>query len=269
MTAATGDPATPYSFNNDEPTATDLLGALGQMLDEFTAARLVRAGVTTGARCLEVGAGAGTVAAWLADQVGPTGDVIATDLKPQHIQSHPGVTVLQHNVVTDPLPGGPFDLIHARAVLQHLPQRESVLAKLAAALAPGGALIVEELEARWSTAVLATPDPRAQDIFAAYETAMINVLRGNGNDPTWCRQVHGAMRDIGLLEVDTEGWQRSWAGGTGVCLLAYSGSTELHDRLIEVGMAADDLQLMRQLVLDPRLVMRGLLLLSTIGRKPQ
>jgi len=243
MTAATGGPATPYSFNNDEPTATDLLGALGQMLDEFTRARLVRAGVTTGARCLEVGAGAGT--------------------------PHPGVTVLRHNVVTDPLPDGSFDVIHARAVLQHLPQRESVLARLAAALTPGGALIVEELEARWSTAVLTTPDPRAHDVFAAYETAMINVLRSNGNDPTWCRKVHGAMRDIGLAEVDTEGWQRSWPGGTGVCLLAWSGSTELHDRLVDVGMAADDLELMRRLVLDPRLVMRGLLLVSTTGRKPQ
>jgi SAM-dependent methyltransferase len=269
MTAATGGPATPYSFNNDEPTATDLLGALGQMLDEFTRARLVRAGVTTGARCLEVGAGAGTVAAWLADRVGPTGEVIATELKPQHVQPHPGVTVLRHNVVTDPLPDGSFDVIHARAVLQHLPQRESVLARLAAALTPGGALIVEELEARWSTAVLTTPDPRAHDVFAAYETAMINVLRSNGNDPTWCRKVHGAMRDIGLAEVDTEGWQRSWPGGTGVCLLAWSGSTELHDRLVDVGMAADDLELMRRLVLDPRLVMRGLLLVSTTGRKPQ
>jgi hypothetical protein len=27
---------TPYSFDNDRPTANDLLGALAQMLDEFT-----------------------------------------------------------------------------------------------------------------------------------------------------------------------------------------------------------------------------------------
>ena len=90
--------------------------------------------------------------------------------------------------------------------------------------------------------MLATPDPRAHDVFAAYETTLSNVLRASGNDPTWCRRVHGAMRDVGLTDVDTEGWQRSWAGGTGVCLLAYSGSKQLHDKLVGAGMAADDLE---------------------------
>lgn len=267
MTAATRDPATQYAFNNDEPTAGDLLAALGEMLDEFTTKRLVAAGVGKGSRCLEVGAGRGSIAHWLAEQVGDTGSVIATDIKPQHVPPHPHLTVLQHNVVTDPLPEGPFDVIHARAVLQHLPERDAVLAKLAAALAPGGALVVEELETGWSRAVLATPDPRAQDIFASYETALSAVLRASGNDPTWCRRVHGTMRDAGLTDVDTEAWQRSWVGGTGVCLLAYSGSKQLHDKLVEAGMAAEDLETLRQLALDPQLVLRGMLLLSTTGRK--
>lgn len=269
MTASTRDPDTPYAFNNDEPTAGDLLGALGQMLDQFTTARLTRASDIAGSRCLEVGAGAGTIATWLGDQVGPTGTVIATDVKPQHVPPHPRVTVLQHNIVTDPLPDGPFDLIHARAVLQHLPQRHDVLAKLTAALAPGGVVVIEELEARWSTAVLATPDPRAYDLFAGYETALASIFKASGNDPRWSQRVHGAMRDLGLSEVDTEGWQRSFAGGTGAGLLAYSGSTELRDKLIEAGMTADELTLLGRLALDPRLVLRGILLLSTTGRKPR
>lgn len=58
MSAATGGtkgPATPYAFDNDEPTAGAMLGSLCEMLDEFTTARLTRAGVAEGARCLEVG----------------------------------------------------------------------------------------------------------------------------------------------------------------------------------------------------------------------
>lgn len=266
MTAATRDPASPYAFDNDEPTAADLLGALGQMLDEFTISRLAKAGVTEGARCLEVGAGAGTIAAWLADRVGPTGTVIATDLKPQHVRAHPGVTVLRHNVVTEPLPDGPFDVIHARAVLQHLPERRDVLGKLTAALAPGGVLVLEELEALWGSAVLATPDPRAYAIFAGYEKALGSILSASGNDQTWGQRVHGAMRDLGLTEVDSEGWQRSWPGGSGAGLLVYSASTELHDKLVAAGMTTEDLHLLRQLALDPRLVLRGILLLSTSGR---
>jgi protein-L-isoaspartate O-methyltransferase len=271
MTAVTSDPEIPYSnpytFDNDEPTASEMLGALGATLDEFTTARLLKAGVAPGARCLEVGAGAGTIAVWLADQVGPTGTVVATDLKPQHVPSRPGLTVLEHNVVTDPLPGGPYDVIHARAVLQHLPQRHEVLAKLAAALAPGGTLVIEELEAGWGRSLLTTPHPRADEILMAYEKALVKVLVASGNDQTWNRKVHGAMRDLGLEGVDTQGWQGSFAGGTGACLLVYAASAELRDKLVEAGMDPEDLETMRQLVLDPRLVMRGILLLSTIGRK--
>lgn len=266
-TSVSGASTTPYTFNNDEPTAIELLGALGQMLDEFTSARLLKAGVKAGSRCLEVGAGAGTVAAWLTDQVGPAGAVIATDIKPQHIPSRPNLVVLQHNIVTDPLPEGPFDVIHVRAVLQHLPQRNEVLATLAHALAPGGALLVEELEAGWGTAVLATPDPRAHDIFARYAEAMLKTLKASGNDPTWCRQVYAAMQSTGLVDVNTEAWQGSWAGGTGACLLAYSGSTELRQRLIDAGMPADDLDVLARISLDPRLVLRGILLVSTLGRR--
>ena len=100
-------------------------------------------------------------------------------------------------------------------------------------------------------------------------SAMLKVLRGNGLDPTWARAVHGAMRDQGLSNVDTEGWQRSWSGGTGSSLLAHSGSIELRDRLIQAGMSAEDLDIMAAVTLDPRLVLRGVLLLSTTGRRPE
>jgi len=266
---AVREPDTPYAFDNDEPTASDLLGALGATFDEFTTARLLKAGIAAGMRCLEVGAGAGTIAVWLADQVGLTGAVIATDLKPQHVPAHPGLTVLRHDVVTEPLPEGRYDVIHARAVLQHLPQRREVLAKLSDALAPGGVLVVEELEAGWSRSVLASPDPRAYEVFAEYEKALTKVLVASGNDQTWNRSKHAAMLDLGLEDVDTQGWQGSFVGGTGVCLLAYSGSKELHGRLVEAGMKPEDLEFMRRLALDPRLALRGILMLSTIGRKPR
>jgi protein-L-isoaspartate O-methyltransferase len=266
---AVREPGTPYAFDNDEPTAADMLGALGATLDQFSTARLLEAGVAPGMRVLEVGAGAGTIAVWLADQVGETGSVLATDLKPQHVPAHPNLTTIQHNVVTEPLPEGPFDVIHVRAVLQHLPQRREVLAKLADALAPGGVLVVEELEAGWARSVLATPDPRAYEVFAEYEKALTQVLVAFGNDQTWNRMKHAAMLELGLEDVDTQGWQGSFVGGTGVCLLAYSGSKELHDRLVGFGMKADDLEFLRRIALDPRLVLRGIMLLSTTGRKPR
>jgi SAM-dependent methyltransferase len=268
MSVSTGRPPSPYTFSNDQPTAGTLLAALAEMLDPFTQRRLSAVGVPAGARCLEVGAGNGSIAVWLAEQAGPDGTVIATDVRPQHIPDHPRVTVLEHDIAVDELPDGRFDLIHARAVLQHLPDRETILTRLAAALTPGGVLVVEELEAHWSTAVLATPDPAAHDIFAAYETALSAILRSAGNDRTWCRRVHQAMRDARLDQVSTEGWEGSWPGGTGAALLAYAGSTEKHQQLLDAGMNAYDLITLQALAIHPDLVLRGIPLLSTAGRRP-
>src|SRR5215472_7060205 len=47
--------------------------------DRFTVPQLDRLGVMLGWRCLEVGAGAGSIAAWLAQRAGPA-HVVATEL---------------------------------------------------------------------------------------------------------------------------------------------------------------------------------------------
>ena len=45
--------------------------------------------------------------------------------------------------------------MHARLVLEHLPERDRVLAKLAGAVRPGGWLLVEDFD--WSTAMVVDP----------------------------------------------------------------------------------------------------------------
>ena len=51
------------------------LRLLGQLMDPMTTGRLERLRVGRGWRCLEVGAGDGSVARWLAGLVGPEGQV--------------------------------------------------------------------------------------------------------------------------------------------------------------------------------------------------
>ena len=55
--------------------------------------------------------------------------------------------VLRHDITRDPMPEREFDLIHARMILIHLPERDAVLRRLAAALKPGGWLVCEEFDA--------------------------------------------------------------------------------------------------------------------------
>ena len=48
----------------------------------------------------------------------------------------------------EPIPGAPFDLVYARLLLFHLPQRAEVLARLWDAVAPGGHLVVQDYDIR-------------------------------------------------------------------------------------------------------------------------
>src|SRR5437764_5658736 len=107
------------------------------MLDGKTLAVLDRIGVQPGWRCLEVGAGAGTVSRALADRVGADGSVWSVDIDLRFHDAMPAnVDVKQLDVVRDDLPPSHFDVVHARAVLQHIPEREHVLDRLLAALRP-------------------------------------------------------------------------------------------------------------------------------------
>jgi ubiquinone/menaquinone biosynthesis C-methylase UbiE len=64
-------------FADNEPRRLQLLE---QRLDPPTKRRIQRLGVSKGARRLEVGGGRVSITRWLSDVVGPTGQVIATDL---------------------------------------------------------------------------------------------------------------------------------------------------------------------------------------------
>jgi hypothetical protein len=69
-----------YLLTNSEPETADRFDGLDQAFDAVSIGHLQRLGVGTGARCLEIGAGSGSIARWLAGQVGPAGQVVATDL---------------------------------------------------------------------------------------------------------------------------------------------------------------------------------------------
>jgi SAM-dependent methyltransferase len=248
----------------------DLVNHLAAILDPFSKHR-IEPYLFPSARCLEVAAGAGTIAQWLADQLGPDGTVVATDTDPSHIPHHRRLTARQHDIVTDPLEGT-FDIIHARLVLAHLPQRRQVLAKLVRALNPGGVIVVDEFASGgWERCVLDTPDgvavEAAQRLFNAYYSALVTVMERDGTTDTgWGRGVHRAMREAGLTDVDTELWARSYRGGEPGCLLPHTAAAQLRPRLLAAGMPAGDIDAFRKLLRDPGLVIHAGVAISTVGR---
>jgi SAM-dependent methyltransferase len=176
------------------------LMSLTQLYDDTTMRLADELGLAPGWRCAEVGAGTGSVAARLAERVGPTGSVLAVDTDTRFLDVLAGgvLAVSRQDVTTTPLPAGRFDLVHARLLLEHLPQRDAVLTSMAAALAPGGRLLVEDFH--WSTASVV--DPPAE-VHARVAAACLALLRGHGYDAEFSRRLPRALTAAGLVDVGT------------------------------------------------------------------
>lgn len=186
------------------------LEGLQAVLDPGTLRALDATGVAPGWRCLEVGAGAGSVAAWLCDRVGPEGRVVATDLQTEFLEALGlgALEVRRHDVVTDPLEEGAFDLIHTRLVLSHLRGRDAALGRLARALAPGGWLVVEDFA--WSRPALVSARPdrrvrRAALLFPGVMRLLLAILGRAGYDPRYGARLPAELTRLGLVDVAAEG----------------------------------------------------------------
>jgi ubiquinone/menaquinone biosynthesis C-methylase UbiE len=169
--------------------------------------------VSEGWRCLEVGAGPGSIAIWLSNHVGLRGQVVATDINMRFLErmKRPNLKLLRHDLTTEPLPEGEFDLVHARLVLMHLPEREKALQSLVSALKPNVWLLVEEFDA-----LSIRPEPEVNPFEAALKTnlAMRHIMTQQGLDLRYGRLLMGHLRRLGLVDVCAEGRTSMWQGGS-------------------------------------------------------
>jgi len=177
--------------------------ALSEMFDATTKRHLDGCGLREGWHCLEAGAGGGSIAAWLSKRVGPTGNVIATDINTRYLQGQeaPNLQVWSHDITCDPLPTHAFDLVHTRMMLIHIPERDKVLKRLTAALKPGGWLVAEEFD---SLSLPADPTTSPGEIVLKTYRAMQRLNRDRLVDGRYGRLLFGRFRALGLGEVEAE-----------------------------------------------------------------
>ncbi|KOG13337.1 methyltransferase [Streptomyces viridochromogenes] len=262
-----------YLFDNAARQTQARLIALESCYDAFSRRQLELAGLTENWRCLEVGAGGGSLGDWLGEQVGADGEVTVTDIEPRWAEAAPrprpaNVRLLRHDIVHDPLPGQYYDLVHARLVLLHLPQRLRVLQRLVTALRPGGRLVLEEFDCSWIP-LLAVPDEGAADLFEHVLAALWAQLEKAGADPRWGRRVYGAMRAAGLEDVTATTYAESWPGGsTGACLHR-ANIEQVAGLLTADGITADELARFYALIQDPAFAVNSYPLISVRGRRPE
>ncbi|HEX8794630.1 MAG TPA: methyltransferase domain-containing protein [Polyangiaceae bacterium] len=118
-----------------------------RMLAAATERMFALAGVREGARVLDVGTGTGDTAVMLAHQVGPAGEVVATDVAPGMVNAaasaarDAGFAHVKTAVVdlAAPLPDlGTFDAVVSRKVLMFVDDLPGALARVRKVLRPGG-----------------------------------------------------------------------------------------------------------------------------------
>ena len=121
------------------------LAGIESLWDPGSQAVLDALGIAAGWRCLEVGAGGGSLVQWMA---GRGATVTAIDIDTRFLEQLAGdtVEVRRVDIRTGELPQREFDLVHARLVLEHLNDRRRILDRLAAALRPGGWLVIEDYD---------------------------------------------------------------------------------------------------------------------------
>src|SRR5437660_4720475 len=113
---------TGYVYDQGWDQERSRLAGIEALWDPGTEALLTALGVGPGWACLEVGAGGGSIVAWLCGKVGEEGKVVATDIDPRFVEplEFPQLDVRRHDVTSDPLPDAAFDLVHSRLLLEHL-----------------------------------------------------------------------------------------------------------------------------------------------------
>ncbi len=218
------------------------LELLQQRYDALTYRRLRATGPLDGRSCLEVAAGAGSVAAWMAGEVGASGSVVATDLDPRFLDGLSGVAnieVRRHDIVADPLEDAAFDLVHCRALLCHLGDPLEALRRMASALRPGGWLLVEEAD--YVSLAVASPEHRCAASWERVTLATIGYCASSFLfDPFLGRRLPALVSSLGLEDVTHEGLVRVQCGGTPAAEFLHR-STDAHSaHLIGTGACSDE-----------------------------
>jgi SAM-dependent methyltransferase len=195
-----------YLLPNAEEAAAERFAAFTELFDPATFAHMDRLGVAKGWRCWEVGAGGESVVRWLADRVGSDGHVLATDIDVTRARgaagpASPQVEVRAHDAAHDPPPDGQFDLVHARLVLVHIPERERAMAAMVGALRPGGRLFVEDADpALQPLSSLEVRGPE-QALANRLRSGFRELMASRGVELAYGRTLPRLLREAGLVEV--------------------------------------------------------------------
>jgi SAM-dependent methyltransferase len=249
-----------YVYDQDWKDERERLAGIERLWDPGSQALLERLGVDPGWRCLEVGAGGGSMVEWLADRAGA---VVAADVSTRFLEAihRPNVEVRELDVLNDAIGDGEFDLVYARLVVEHLGTQ--ALERMVPALRPGGLLLLEDYD--WSAADVHPPDP----LFERVTGAVLGFMEKAGFDPRFGRRLVQELRAAGLEKVEAEGRVRLIRGATPETAFYRLSLQALRDSLVESGaLTKDETDEALARTDDPEAVYLSPIMVAAWGRRP-
>ena len=179
-----------YWFDNSLSDEGSRLRLLETIADPRSIRLLGDLGVEPGWQCAELGAGGGSMALWLADQVADQGSVMAVDRDVtllKHLTGRTNVSIVEASIEDLDLPPGSLDLIHTRNVLMHIDDADDIIGELVDALRPGGVLLLEEAD-YFPLAGLTSP-------------AVFEVMNALASKWTWARSMPNTVAQLPVRDM--------------------------------------------------------------------
>jgi len=192
-----------YLLDNRASDAGQRFDSLSALFNPVTFRHLETLGIAEGWHCWEVGVGGPSIPVWLSARVGGSGHVLATDIDVTWTEQLAGgnVEVRQHDVATDDTPDGGFDLVHARLVLIHVPERAAALNRMVAALRPGGWLLIEDFDPSMQPLACVDVSGPEQRLANKVREGFRTLLVQRGADLELGRRLPRLLREAGLVDV--------------------------------------------------------------------
>ncbi|MFE9610580.1 methyltransferase domain-containing protein [Streptomyces sp. NPDC006012] len=229
-----------YLLDNQQTEAGQRFDAFAALFDPTTFRHLAGFGLGAGWRCWEVGAGGTSVVSWLAKKVGPTGTVVATDIDTSLLTevSRAPVEVRVHDVGAEEPPGDGFDLVHARLVLVHVPDRERALRSMIQALRPGGRLLIEDADPALQPLICPDESGPEQQLANRLRKGFRSLLAERGADLSYGRRLPRLLREAGLHDVQADAY---FPLTSPACAALESATVrQIRDRLVTAKLATDE-----------------------------
>ena len=265
-----------YIFENAAPQAGQRFSSLETLYDPWTIRHLEATGIGPGWQCWEVGAGGGSIAAWLGEHSGKSGHVLVTDIDPRYLVelatlNQPTIEIQRHNIGTDPLPIQTFDLIHARLVLIHVPAREQALQRMVTALKPGGWLVIDDFDVTLLDSTYPTANVAAAALFQKMRAAQNRLMAARSGEQalTWGRSLYQRLRTLGLVNVGMEGFLALREGRSPGAHLIRANFEQIREEAVNTEFITnEEVAQMLALLDDPDFTVSAPVMFTAWGRRP-